>query len=151
MAHSTQLLQADRIEIIHSDSIEIVDGSPVDIVEESLSHYRDLAPMIHRQRLVVEGTCARPIDDATIRTYLSELSVITDMRTLIEPVTHRSPMYGWAGWIHWETSGAHFYAWEQPLLFFSVDIYTCKAFAAEDVIRFTERFFETDQLVAKEF
>ena len=36
---------------------------------------------------------------------------------LLEPVTHRSDRYGWAGWIHWETSGAHFYAWEQPRLF----------------------------------
>ena len=29
---------------------------------------------------------------------------------------------GWAGWIHWETSGAHFYAWDTPRPFFSVDI-----------------------------
>jgi hypothetical protein len=112
---------------------------------------RDLAPMIHRQRLVVEGTCPRPIDAATIEDYLSQLSVVTDMTTLITPVTHRSDMYGWAGWIHWETSGAHFYAWEQPLLFFSVDIYTCKPFDAAEVVEFTARYFDADQIVAKEF
>lgn len=111
----------------------------------------DLAPMIHRQRLVVEGTCARPIDAPAIERYLSELSVVTDMRTLITPVTHRSDRYGWAGWIHWETSGAHFYAWERPLLFFSVDIYTCKAFDATQVVEFTARYFDADQIVAKEF
>ena len=49
------------------------------------------------------------------------------MHLLLDPVTHRSDRYGWAGWVHWETSGAHFYAWEDPL-FFSVDIYTCKPF-----------------------
>nr|WP_284288727.1 hypothetical protein [Angustibacter aerolatus] len=32
---------------------------------------RDLAPEIHRQRLVVEGLCQRPIDDVAIRQYLS--------------------------------------------------------------------------------
>jgi hypothetical protein len=112
---------------------------------------RDLAPMIHRQRLVVEGTCSRPIDAATIEDYLSQLSVVTDMTTLITPVTHRSEMYGWAGWIHWETSGAHFYAWEQPVLFFSVDIYTCKPFDAAEVVEFTARYFDADQIVAKEF
>jgi len=111
----------------------------------------DLAPMIHRQRLVVEGTCPRPIDAPTIESYLTELSEVTGMTTLITPVTHRSDMYGWAGWIHWETSGAHFYAWEQPLLFFSVDIYTCKAFDAAEVVDFTARFFEADQIVAREF
>jgi S-adenosylmethionine decarboxylase len=111
----------------------------------------DLAPMICRQRLVVEGTCPRPIDAETIVDYLTQLSEVTDMRTLITPVTHRSDMYGWAGWIHWETSGAHFYAWEQPLLFFSVDIYTCKAFDAAEVVEFTARYFDADQIVAKEF
>ena len=111
----------------------------------------DLAPMIHRQRLVVEGTCPRPVGAAEICAYLAELSEVCGMRSLIPPVTHRSERYGWAGWIHWETSGAHFYAWEQPLLFFSVDIYTCKPFDACRVIEFTSRFFESDHLVAKEF
>jgi S-adenosylmethionine/arginine decarboxylase-like enzyme len=111
---------------------------------------RDLAPMIHRQRLVVEGTCPRPIDAATIEDYLSQLSVVTDMTTLITPVTHRSDMYGWAGWIHWETSGAHFYAWDDPR-FFSVDIYTCKAFSADDAVRFTEKWFAASEIVHKEF
>src|SRR4051812_27845470 len=103
---------------------------------------RDLAPMIHRQRLVVEGTCPRSISDTQIKEYLRQLGDITEMLVLTEPVTHQSPMYGWAGWVHWETSGAHFYAWDQPLLFFSVDIYTCKAFDPADVVRFTEEFFD---------
>jgi hypothetical protein len=111
----------------------------------------DLAPMIHRQRLVVEGRCNRSITADQIRRYLSELSEVTGMVTLIEPVTHRSPLYGWAGWIHWETSGAHFYAWEQPLLFFSVDLYSCKPFDPDAVVAFTQRFFEAHQIVAKGF
>ncbi|MGO9873090.1 MAG: S-adenosylmethionine decarboxylase, partial [Acidimicrobiia bacterium] len=90
--------------------------------------WRDLAPQIHRQRLVVEGTCGEPIDAVHIRQYLNRLSTVCGMHTLTRPVTHRSQRYGWAGWIHWETSGAHFYAWDQPLLFFSVDVYTCKPF-----------------------
>lgn len=111
----------------------------------------DLAPMIHRQRLVVEGTCPRPITDAEIRDYLRALGDVTDMVVLTEPVTHRSDRYGWAGWVHWETSGAHFYAWEQPLLFFSVDIYTCKAFEPDAVVRFTRDFFDSGEIVARNF
>ncbi|SEP10292.1 S-adenosylmethionine decarboxylase [Trujillonella endophytica] len=113
--------------------------------------WHDLAPDILRQRLVVEGVPAAPVDDAQIRHYLSGLSREVDMVQLLEPVTHRSDLYGWAGWIHWETSGAHFYAWEQPRLFFSVDIYTCKAFEVDAAVTFTRDFFAARTIVAKSF
>lgn len=112
---------------------------------------KDLAPDIYRQRLVIEGYPARPITDEDIKKYLAELSVNTGMVQLIQPVTHRSDLYGWAGWIHWETSGAHFYAWEQPRLFFSVDVYTCKAFSPEKAIQFTREFFGATDIEAREF
>jgi S-adenosylmethionine decarboxylase len=114
-------------------------------------HWRDLAPQILRQRLVVEGTCDEPITALHIRQYLNQLATVCDMVTLTRPVTHRSDRYGWAGWVHWETSGAHFYAWEQPLLFFSVDIYTCKAFDPERVIDFTADYFRATDIVGKSF
>jgi S-adenosylmethionine decarboxylase len=63
------------------------------------------------------------------------------MKTLLSPVTHRSDKYGWAGWIHWESSGAHFYAWEKPRLFFSVDIYTCKEYDSQKAVDFTRQYF----------
>ena len=111
----------------------------------------DLAPEIHRQRLVIEGIPAAEINELAISGYLRGLSDVCDMVLLTTPVTHRSEQFGWAGWIHWETSGAHFYAWEQPRLFFSVDIYTCKAFDPIAAISYTEACFETSQIVAKEF
>lgn len=114
-------------------------------------HLPDLAPEIHRQRLVVEGLVERPIDAPSIVDYLNGLSRVCDMRVVQEPVTHRSDRYGWAAWIHWEASGAHFYAWEQPRLFFSVDVYTCKAFDAMAVVEFTASFFDTGRVVAKSF
>lgn len=110
---------------------------------------RDLAPMIYRQRLIVEGLAAEPIDEPAIRDYLCELTDVCGMTRLIDPVTHRSDQYGWAGWVHWETSGAHFYAWDQPVPFFSVDIYTCKPFEPMRAIEFTAEFFDATELVAK--
>jgi len=112
---------------------------------------RDLAPAIHRQRLVVEGIPARPIGADDIVRYLGALSEVCGMIPLMEPVTHRSDRYGWAGWIHWETSGAHFYAWEEPQLFFSVDIYTCKPFDERRAAGFTADFFDAHDLVAQGF
>jgi len=123
-------------------------GTSVQIL---LHHSKDLAPEIIRQRLVVEGTCTEPIGADAIAQYLVGLSDVCEMRLLLEPVTHRSEQFGWAGWVHWESSGAHFYAWEQPRLFFSVDVYTCRAFDAADVVEYTREFFGPSELVAYQF
>lgn len=111
----------------------------------------DLAPEIYRQRLVVEGLVDRPIERHEIVEYLSTLSKVLDMITVLEPVTHQSDLYGWAGWIHWETSGAHFYAWDRPRLFFSVDMYTCKWFSNDEAVEFTREFFNARQVVSRAF
>jgi S-adenosylmethionine/arginine decarboxylase-like enzyme len=125
-----------------ADGVEVITAAP---------DWRDLAPMIPRQRLVVEGTCREPITAARIRGYLSGLSAVCGMKPLMEPATHRSDTHGWAGWIHWENSGAHFYAWEEPMLFFSVDIYTCKLFDAAAATRYTRDSLDALDVVAKEF
>lgn len=122
-----------------------------EVKQQEQTYYQDLAPQVLRQRLVVEGYPAKPITDANIKDYLCRLSDLIGMKTLLEPVTHRSDLYGWAGWIHWETSGAHFYAWEQPLLFFSVDIYSCKAFDVQSALAFTQRYFQASKLCHKSF
>lgn len=122
-----------------------------EVKQQEQTYYHDLAPQVLRQRLVVEGYPSMPITDDNIKEYLCRLSDLIGMKTLLEPVTHRSDLYGWAGWIHWETSGAHFYAWEQPLLFFSVDIYSCKAFDVQSALAFTGRFFQASKLCHKSF
>jgi hypothetical protein len=60
---------------------------------------RDLAPEIHRQRLVVEGLVTVPIVEDDSKVYLKELGCLTDLRVLAEPVTNRSPLFGWAAWV----------------------------------------------------
>lgn len=110
----------------------------------------DLAPSIYRQRLIIEGYPAKSITDEQIKDYLSKLSEVTGMIKLTTPVTHQSDLYGWAGWIHWETSGAHFYAWDQPVLFFSVDLYTCKAFDSKEAVEFTKNYFNASKVEYKD-
>lgn len=116
-----------------------------------LQTYEDLAPKILRQRLVIEGYPAKLIGALEIKLYLCELSVVLDMVTLTDPATHCCEQYGWAGWIHWSTSGAHFYAWERPQLFFSVDIYTCKAFEPAHAVEFTRQYFEASRIIGRSF
>ena len=112
---------------------------------------RDLAPTIVRQRLVVEGTVTVPVTADAIVEDLKAIGGLADMRVLNEPVTHLSPLYGWAGWVHWETSGAHFYAWDAPDLFFSVDMYACKGFDPEVIVEHTRSFFGATDLVSHGF
>lgn len=116
-----------------------------------LQTYEDLAPKILRQRLVIEGYPAKPIGALEIKLYLCELSVVLDMVTLTDPATHCCEQHGWAGWIHWSTSGAHFYAWERPTLFFSVDIYTCKAFDPAHAVEFTRQYFDASTITGRSF
>ena len=111
---------------------------------------KDLAPSIYRQRVIIEGMCPKIITAKDIEDYLVKLSDVLKMKTLIKPVTHRSDKYGECGWIHWETSGAHFYAWEKPYIFFSVDIYTCKKFDARNAVNFTDKYFKTSSIEFKE-
>jgi S-adenosylmethionine/arginine decarboxylase-like enzyme len=110
----------------------------------------DLAPAIYRQRMILEGVRHAPFSAQDIEEYLVALSRTCDMEALIDPVTHRSERYGWSGWIHWEASGAHFYAWEHPV-FFSVDIYTCAPFDPETVAQFTAEYLKAEQLVGQTF
>jgi S-adenosylmethionine/arginine decarboxylase-like enzyme len=109
----------------------------------------DLAPAIVRQRMVIEGTTDRKIGTKEIVSYLAELSDVIGMITLIDPVTHKSDLYGWAGWIHWETSGAHFYAWDD-IGFFSVDIYACKTFDAHAALSHTQKTLSPTRMVSRE-
>lgn len=111
----------------------------------------DLAPQIHRQRLVIEGYPDRSLESHDITDYLSKMSEVLNMNTLREPVTNLSSRYGWAGWIHWENSGAHFYAWDEPTLFFSIDIYTCKRFDPMTAVEFTREFLGAETIEFKEF
>lgn len=112
--------------------------------------WKDLAPNIIRQRLIIEGKSKNLISDKQIKEYLSKLSDELNMNTLIEPIAHLSEKYGWSGWMHWDSSGVHFYAWDKPFPFFSVDIYTCKKFSEKKAVDFTKEFFNTKEIVWKE-
>ena len=112
--------------------------------------WSDLAPHIVRQRLVVEARCEEIVTAAAIIEYLQKLTHVCGMTGLMDPVVHRSDRYGWAGWVHWETSGAHIYAWDAPVVFVSVDIYTCKWFDPDAVVAFTRSFFGATDVAWRE-
>ncbi|PIR04495.1 MAG: hypothetical protein COV59_00770 [Candidatus Magasanikbacteria bacterium CG11_big_fil_rev_8_21_14_0_20_39_34] len=115
--------------------------------------WKNLAPKIVRQRVIIEGTTQKIVSPDAIEDYLLQLSKVLDMRALRDPFTYPAEDKGYGGWIHWVTSGAHFYSysenWSNPSLF-TVDAYTCKPFNAEKAVQFTKEYFNPIEIVWKE-
>ena len=112
---------------------------------------KDLAPDVYRQRMFIEGLREAPFTADEITVYLEKLCEVLDMTPLTKPYTHLSEKYGWSAWMHWETSGVHFYSWDKlKPVFFSVDIYTCKPFDYQTAETFTKDYLKTIEVVSKE-
>ncbi len=115
--------------------------------------WKNLAPHIIRQRLILEGTVEKLIEPEQFKEYLIRLSEVAKMEMLKEPVTSHAHEMGWGSWIHWKTSGTDFYSYPpmegMPALF-TVDIYTCKPFSVRNVVEFTREFFKPIEMVWKE-
>lgn len=108
-----------------------------------MKNWKDLAPDICRQRLVVEGTLHNPFSPREMTEYCEDITKVLNMTAVTSPVCNFDPNYGWCAFMHWKESGMHVYGWdERTPPFFSVDIYTCKKFNPIDVIKFTENFFK---------
>lgn len=84
------------------------------------------------------------------------LSKAVKMKALRKPHAYVAGDMGYGGWIHWATSGAHFYSYpaehthptNPPL--FTVDAYTCKPFSARKSVAFTRRYLKARHLEWKE-
>ena len=112
---------------------------------------KDIAPDVYRQRMFIEGLRDTPFTPEEIKAYLIKLGEVLDMLPLATPFTHLSEKYGWSAWMHWETSGVHFYSWDKRNpVFFSVDIYTCKKFDPKLAVTFTTAYLKAMQVVSKE-
>ena len=106
--------------------------------------YRDLAPTIVRQRLLIEGYWSVEVDEAYIRQFLLDLPAHLGLRAYGEPVVYapgsgmgREANSGWDAFVPLIDSGISAYFWAQPR-FFSVVLYTCTRFdadAATDFVR----------------
>jgi len=115
---------------------------------------KDLEPRIFRQRLIIEGHYNTEIDGKNIREFLNKLSKVLEMRIFSGPYSW--PPDKWEhpevklhelnGFVAWTESGCHVYAW-RFCKFFTVDIYSCKSFSIEEVIKFTKDFFKSEDLI----
>ena len=112
--------------------------------------WKNLAPTLVRQRVVIEGTTKEIVKPEAIKSYLRKLAEVTDMEVLSEPEAHSAHDMGYGGWIHWKSSGAAFYSYPTNPPLFTVDCYTCKSFSAQGAAEFTRNYFNAIDLVWKE-
>lgn len=112
--------------------------------------WKNLAPKLVRQRLIIEGTTEKIVGQEQIKSYLAGLAEVTKMEVLAGPFIDTAHEMGEAGWIHWKTSGTHFYSYPTNPPLFTVDCYTCKPFDPEKVVEYTKQFFNTIEIVWKE-
>jgi len=101
---------------------------------------KDLAPGVLRQRLLVEGVFDGEMSEERVRAFLLRLAAALDLRTYGEPVVFqpasgmgKDENAGFDAFVPLIDSGISAYFWTGPR-FFSVLIYTCKAFDGEAAV-----------------
>lgn len=122
--------------------------------EEYRSAMKDLCPEIARQRLVIEGKYAAKLSPANIRTFFKKLSEDLGMTIIYGPIIkdvaggYNMKHKGIECVLIWAESGASLYVWEK-FGFFTLDIYTCRAFDPKKAIASAKEFFDTKELTWK--
>ncbi|KKU47624.1 hypothetical protein A3D60_00010 [Candidatus Uhrbacteria bacterium RIFCSPHIGHO2_02_FULL_47_29] len=112
--------------------------------------WRNLAPDLVRQRLIVEGLTSKIVEPEQMKSYLLELANVAKMEVLHQPMAYSAHEMGYGGWVHWKSSGAHFYSYPTTPPLFTVDIYTCKPFSVSEVVYFTKKYFNVIEIVWRE-
>jgi len=120
------------------------------IIMNQISEWKNLAPDLIRQRIIIEGTTHEIVKPEQMKDYLLKLSEVVGMTVLSEPVAYSAHEDGYGGWIHWKTSGAHFYSYPTDPPLFTVDCYTCKSFSVKEAVDFTKAYFQTIEIVFRE-
>lgn len=117
---------------------------------------KDLAPKIVRQRLLIEATYDKKLEEADIRGYLLNLAAELNLRTYGDPIIHspsgagKDENQGFDAFVPLIDSGISLYVWTNEN-FFSTVLYTCKSFSVEDALVFTKDFFNTVEIEHREF
>lgn len=117
---------------------------------------KDLAPKIVRQRLLIEATYDRSLEESNIRDYLLGLAAHLNLRTYGDPIIHspsgtgKEENQGFDAFVPLIDSGISLYVWTNER-FLSVVLYTCKSFSINGALAFTEEFFKTIELEHSNF
>lgn len=119
---------------------------------------KNIAPDIYRQRQLIEGFWTISVDEAAVKNYLLGLAAHLSLRTYGDPIIFspssgmgKEENAGYDAFVPLIDSGISGYFWSKRQ-FFSIVIYTCKGFDAEEAVKFTTQYFAvTDDVVSFDF
>ncbi len=115
---------------------------------------KDFCPSIFRQRLVIEGRYHPVLSKEKVREFLIDLSRYLGMTIVYGPIVKNvagginRKHKGFECVLIWAESGATLYVWD-TYKFFTLDIYTCKAFSPRGAVSFAKDFFGTRDITYK--
>ncbi|MDD9953482.1 MAG: S-adenosylmethionine decarboxylase [Candidatus Woesearchaeota archaeon] len=106
------------------------------------TRWKDLAPGLIRQRVIIEGTTREIVKPDLMKSYLLQLAKITGMERMRDPIIYSAHECGYGGWQHWRTSGSTIYSYpgelsDNGIPLVTVDTYTCKPFSVQEAAEFT--------------
>jgi len=110
---------------------------------------RDIAPDIVRQRLLIEGFYAIEVDRTVVAEFLCGLAATLALRAYAEPVIFspggegQAANQGFDAFLPLVDSGIAAYFWTGRR-FFSIVVYTCKAFDEAAAVGFAESFLRVN-------
>lgn len=113
-------------------------------------NWKNLAPDLIRQRLVIECTTEKIVEPEKIKEYLEKLAEMSDMEKVSGPFAYSAHEMGYGGWVHWKKSGSHVYSYPTSPPLLTVDTYTCQRVSIKKVVDFTKEFFNAIEIVWKE-
>ena len=79
---------------------------------EIYNTFVDLAPMIVRRRLIIEGTLNALPSQKSISEYMTELSNVMNMTIVSQPSFNYEEEYGLAAYMCWKNR-MHVYTWKE--------------------------------------
>jgi hypothetical protein len=126
---------------------------------ENKTTYKNLAPLLCRQKVTIEANLDRLVGEDELKDYLLKLSKVVDMQLLEPPTAHpaikNDQLVGYGGWAHWVTSGCAIYSYDKEFTksgFYLIDIecYTCKPFSLKKAVEFTKNYFKPIEISYRE-
>ena len=117
---------------------------------------KNLAPKITRQRLLIEGFYQKKIDEQVIEDYFKTVTDSLKLRMYEKSIIFspggngKEENQGYDAFVPLIDSGISLYIWTDTK-FFSLIIYTCKAFDKAKALKTTKKIFEVEEMESMSF
>lgn len=112
--------------------------------------FKNIAPDIFRQRLLIEGFYSISVSEAEVKGYLLGVASQLNLRAYGEPTIFspdsgmgKEENSGYDAFLPLIDSGISLYVWSKHK-FISTVLYTCKGFDPHSAVNFTKDFFRIE-------